>query len=194
MPYAKGDRKTCSACRVEKPVSEFNRNKRSKDGLANQCAACLNESRRKYRAKLGRCSLPGCKGRAVGDLANGGLCSTHYRRRQFGLDMAAPVRQIAAKGQGSVNAQGYRVRFVDGRSVKEHRLVMEQQVLGRYLWPWENVHHRNGNKLDNRPENLELWITHQPRGQRLADLLDFVAEHYVEELMQRLAGASRPEE
>lgn len=41
------------------------------------------------------------------------------------------------------------------RYAYEHILVIEQS-LGRNIRPGEVVHHRNGNKTDNRIENLEL--------------------------------------
>jgi len=67
----------------------------------------------------------------------------------------------------------------------EHRWVMSQ-VLGRALWPWEQVHHRNGRTLDNRPDNLELWMTQQPSGQRVEDLVSFIVEHYRDEVLAAL--------
>jgi hypothetical protein len=53
--------------------------------------------------------------------------------------------------------------------VREHRVIMERK-LGRYLEPYETVHHINGIRTDNRPENLELWLKTQPAGQRESDL------------------------
>lgn len=79
------------------------------------------------------------------------------------------------KGGKFTTNRGYVMSFapdhhsIAGRNTRkyvlEHRIVMEQ-ILGRPLLPNEEVHHLNGKRDDNRPENLELWVRSQPAGIR----------------------------
>ncbi len=97
----------------------------------------------------------------------------HYTRSRKGQDMDAPRRR--KWGTGHINGQGYKVLFVDGKYTGEHRVVMSNK-LGRKLLDHEEVHHLNGQRADNRPENLELWSTSQPKGQRIEDKVAWTKE------------------
>jgi hypothetical protein len=111
---------------------------------------------RRTRAHVGACER--CHGEFVA-----------LRRKQRFCSSACFEASVASEGYAYRETNGYIRQFVPGRGrVHQHRLVMEQ-VLGRPLLDTEQVHHLNGNRDDNRPENLELWVTRQPPGQRSAE-------------------------
>jgi hypothetical protein len=91
----------------------------------------------------------------------------NYKQRFCSRDCANSAQRV-----GFVDKNGYRVVTVDGAQCFEHRVVVESR-LGRKLSAHETVHHVNGNRLDNRDENLELWSSRHGRGQRVEDKIGF---------------------
>ena len=112
---------------------------------------------RPNRGWVRRCGVEGCEREHAGR----GYCYPHLRAFKKGHPVEYKVKQ--RDGSGTINKDGYRRLCVGGRKVLEHRFVMEQE-LGRRLAVHENVHHVNGDRLDNRLENLELWSKSQPCG------------------------------
>lgn len=123
--------------------------------------------------------MPGCDAITSAN----GYCKMHdSRQRRNGGDPGSPGRLQAPHGTGYLHG-GYRIIRRDGRQIREHRAVMED-LLGRPLESFEDVHHKNGVRDDNRPENLELWV--RSPGQRAEDLIRFVVTHYRDEVLTLL--------
>lgn len=103
------------------------------------------------------------------------FCSRGHRDAWLVANAMISGRKPYPLGATKHTKQGYVMEKTEQGWVMQHRVVMES-VIGRKLAREENVHHVNGIKDDNRVENLELWTSMQPSGQRVADLLSFARE------------------
>ena len=88
---------------------------------------------------------------------------------------ATPIRQVNAGGYIKIYVGPGAPGATKTGHIMEHRKVM-QDMIGRPLIGAENVHHINGVKHDNRPENLELWSSSQPAGQRVDEKVAWARE------------------
>jgi hypothetical protein len=111
------------------------------------------------------CRVEGCLDRAM----NRWMCSKHTQQREAGIIDGAgkKLRELMPRGKRPLDWRKELAGYIlvrapkdhpgarhDG-SIYQHRLVVEE-MLGRYLTAEEVVHHKNGVRDDNRPENLEL--------------------------------------
>jgi hypothetical protein len=116
------------------------------------------------------CTYPGCERKHKSN----GWCHGHQTQLKRGQQLRpimpkqSSYRWRTKQGYILVPAPEGHANAKKNGSIFEHVLVMTE-LLGRPLAKGETVHHRNNIKWDNRPENLELWHLHQPRGASLAD-------------------------
>lgn len=161
-------------------IMHYQRARKGKDMLGPKVPR--GQGRRKYIAGA-ECLVDGCTNPQS---SQRGYCNMHYQRFMKHGDPNKVVKRQTAPWFR--NKDGYRYLTVAPyTTMAEHRYVMEQH-LGRPLEKFENIHHKNGRRDDNRIENLELWTKPQAIGQRPEDLVVWVAEHYPKLVKQALAG------
>jgi len=103
-----------------------------------------------------------------GKSVNGTKTKTRFCSRSCAVRVNQNWSKNRPIGYKTKDASGYVLLKTANGWVHEHRLIMEHK-LGRSLLPGENVHHINGIRDDNSPDNLELWVKAQPRGIRSRD-------------------------
>lgn len=165
--------KKCKKCEESKNVEEFNKwfKKSGRNGLRTYCKSCESLINKTYREenksilKIKRKQRDNLKRKNIKKIKKMVEKKPTLRSSKAGL---------RKDGYVVISRRTHPNSMKDGR-ILEHVLVMSQH-LDRPLKKHENVHHKNGNRSDNRLENLELWSKSQPSGQRLEDKIIWAKE------------------
>lgn len=197
----------CIECGKSKSKGEYARKvARGQVCSSNDCpnpsvnlGLCAMHYRQTQREKYGQCIVEGCDKLQQ----DSGLCPMHKRRQlKFGsVGPPHPARWRNGKWSepqrpSFLTDQGYRMVYSPENPARnsrgyvlEHRQVIAH-IIGRELLPNENVHHINGMRSDNRPENLQLWVSSQPSGQRVEDVLAWAKSiiHEYQPVVESLDG------
>lgn len=135
--------KKCSQCGSSKEASEFHVRKRSGDGLASECKSCWKEREKRRKSKItdeGRSQIP----------------SQHELNCMFRYSEGELLSLITSRGRrandriGAMRKDGYLVTRVKGPNIPVHRIIWKMHYGSEPLV----IDHINGNKTDNRIENL----------------------------------------
>lgn len=157
--------KKCSKCLETKPLSSFYKeSSNKKDGRRGDCKDCLKaRQKQSYTADIGASKYQKSKN----------SCDCGKTKSRYAIKCRECCNVFDPNNPNwYTNSKGYTVAYTPNGQIIQHRVVMEEH-LGRALLVHENVHHKNGIRSDNRIENLELWSTAQPAGQRVEDKLDW---------------------
>ena len=167
----------------------------SREGV---CAVCNKAYIKKFRDQICCSRECGNRYKSADRIQKCAACGESFERphgktrtycsRSCAMMGRARAGQIPSHKEGATirHSSGYIQQKRDGKWVMQHRLVMEE-VIGRPLTRNDHVHHKNGNRQDNRPENLELWTgvgtsKKDPHGVRLVDkVLDMIESLAAEE-------------
>lgn len=154
----------CCKCESMVPNHGYNKNQ----AVCRECQRARTRDRYSKDRRCARCQREPISNYAPGDYCR--KCSWAIKRESITpRRMTNPAKYVVVTAQYDHPNSDKRGR------IYEHVLVMSEK-LGRPLHVGENVHHINGVRDDNRPENLELWVTWQPHGQRPQDLVDWARE------------------
>lgn len=187
--------KTCTICNMPNTSSYkslcgncYTKEKRYAPVIAPPCERCGRARLKKWdcRGKLcNTCYVKDYKEKNPSYSEKHKKLCRDYQRKLRGIDTNLPLL-VAPAGSGSIKkGQGYRVickkefrgmPHADKKGrIAEHTYVMMQKLC-RPLRKGETVHHINGIKDDNRLENLELWSSSHPSGQRVEDKIKWCKE------------------